>query len=124
MIELTEGKVNMTHIFREILIYDVKKGTEEFVAAEAHGRQSPIMTEEEQGVQVRQGKCNFPRPPLSDLPLPARHHVLKASHLSKIFLLIHITEIKCSKRAMYDIQIQVIIQGKETHFQSEYQILS
>lgn len=116
MIELTEGKVNMTHIFREILIYDVKKGTEEFVAAEAHGRQSPIMTEEEQGVQERQRKC--------DLPLPARHHVLKASRLSKIFLLIHITEIKCSKRAMYDIQIQVIIQGKETHFQSGYRILS
>lgn len=39
----------MTHIFRDILIYDVKKGTEEFMAAKAHGRQSPIMTEEEQG---------------------------------------------------------------------------
>lgn len=75
----------MTHIFREILIHDVKKGTEEFMAAEAHGRQSPIMSEEEQGIQVGQGKCNFPRPALSDLPLPARHHVLKASCLSKIF---------------------------------------
>lgn len=50
--ELTEEKVNMTHIFREILIHDVKKDTEEFMAAEAHGRQSPIMTEEEQGFQV------------------------------------------------------------------------
>ena len=43
--------------------------------AETHGRQFPIMTEEEQGVQVGQGKCNFLRPALSDLPLPARHHV-------------------------------------------------
>lgn len=50
--ELTEEKVNMTRIFRDILIYDVKRGTEEFMAAKAHGRQSPVMTEEEQGVQV------------------------------------------------------------------------